>query len=190
MSETATKEEKAETKEKKEKEKTPKEPKKIHVKSMKANPNAAIVPHTGTRFQPDSARQLAFDIVYNGAKEGKSVKEIRKILEETREEKGAAYNLDIGYVNFVVASHPEMFEVYDTGVIKILKHPEIDKEAAKKWDEERAAKKKKAEEAREKKRKEAEGGGKSEKSEKKEEKAEKKEKKHDGEKPSKKEKES
>lgn len=172
------KEDKAEVKEaKKEKkaEKPAEPPKKVHVKSQKANPNAAIDPRTGTRFAPGSARQLAFEIMFKLAKEGKSIKEIREALNGTKKEKGAAFNLDIGYVNFVVAMQPEIFEAYDDGSIKVIGEPKIDAEAAKKYEEDRQNKKKKAEEARAS-RKEKAKEDKSEKSEKKEKKAEKSEK--------------
>ena len=143
---------KAETKTEKKvekKEKTPKEVKKIHVQSQKANATVNINPHTGTRFQPGSARQLGFDIILKGVKEGKNVKEIREILKNTRKDTGAPYNMDIGYVNFVVACHPEFFEVFTNGTIKILKEPKPDLEAAKKLEDERKAKKDKALAARE-----------------------------------------
>ena len=192
MSEAATKETKEPTKDTtkaeggEKKEKKVKEVKKVNVKSVKANATANIDPRTGTRFAPGSARQLGFDIVHKLAKEGKGVKEIREALANTRKEKGSPYNLDIGYLNFTVASHPEMFEVYDNGVVKIIKEPKIDHEAAKKFEEDREAKKKKAEAAREERKAKAKGEG--EKKAEKSEGGEKKEKKADGDKPSKKEK--
>lgn len=155
--------------------------KEVIMRAAKANSKLAIHPATGTRFEPGSARQLAFDIVYKMAKEGKSVKDIRAVLAGTKKDKGAKFSLDAGYLNYTVASHPEMFRVWNSGKIEVIQEPKPDPEAAKKLEEEKAAKKKKAEEAREKRRKEA--------SEKKEGGGEKKEKKEGGEKPSKKEKE-
>lgn len=150
-------------KEKKEKkEKKPKEVKKLIVKSAKARPKDSIVPHTGTRFKPDTARQLAFDIVYKGAKAGKKVKEIRKELADTRKDNGNSWNLDAAYINFVAAYHPDFFELFSDGTVKILKEPKPDKEAAAKLDAEREVKKKKAAEAR-KKREEAAKGNKGKK---------------------------
>ena len=183
MSDEAKKEEKsADTKTEKKvekKEKAPKEVKKVNVQSVKANAKTNINPATGTRFQAGSARQLGFDIVLKGTKEGKNIKEIREILKNTRKETGAAFNMDIGYVNFVVASHPDFFEVFTDGSIKILKEPKPDLEAAKKLENERDEKRKKALAAREERKTKA-------KEEKKEEKKdEKSEKKH--EKPTKKE---
>jgi hypothetical protein len=195
MSAEAVKEEKKEETKKEEgtkaeakKEKAKEAPKKVHVKSQKADPNAAIDPRTGTRFAPGSARQLAFEIIYNGAKDGKTIKEVREILNKTKKDSGAAFNLDIGYVNFVVASHPELLECWSDGTFKVIGEPKKDAEAAKKFEEDKENKKKKAEEARAaRKEKAKEGSGeKKEKKEKKEEKAEKKESKPD-EKPSKKE---
>jgi hypothetical protein len=191
MSDEAKKEEKsADTKTEKKvekKEKAPKEVKKVNVQSVKANAKTNINPSTGTRFQAGSARQLGFDIVLKGTKEGKNVKEIREILKNTRKETGAAFNMDIGYVNFVVASHPDFFEVFTDGSIKILKEPKPDLEAAKKLENERDEKRKKALAAREERKTKAKDEKKDEKPsvKKDEKKDEKSEKKH--EKPTKKE---
>lgn len=87
----------------------------VIVKSTKAKPNAPIDPRTGTRFEPNSARQLAFNVITKTVKENKKVKEIREILAATRKDKGATYNLDAAYLNFVIASHPEMFKVFSDG---------------------------------------------------------------------------
>jgi len=168
-------------------EKEPKKEKVVEVKEVilraaKANSKTAIHPATGTRFEPGSARQVAFEIIANAVKEGKNAKDIRAILAGTKKEKGAKFSLDAGYLNYVYATHPEMFKVYNNGKVEMIAQPKPDPEAAKKLEEEKAAKKKKAEEAREKRRKEA--------ADKKEKVAgDKKEKKVDGEKPSKKEKE-
>jgi hypothetical protein len=125
--------------------------------------------------------------VLKGTKEGKNVKEIREILKNTRKETGAAFNMDIGYVNFVVASHPDFFEVFTDGSIKILKEPKPDLEAAKKLENERDEKRKKALAAREERKTKAKDEKKDEKPsvKKDEKKDEKSEKKH--EKPTKKE---
>lgn len=172
-------------KEPKEKKEKVVEVKEVILRAAKANSKTAIHPATGTRFEPGSARQLAFDIIANAVKEGKNAKDIRAILAGTKKEKGAKFSLDAGYLNYVYATHPEMFKVYNNGKVEMIAQPKPDPEAAKKLEEEKAAKKKKAEEAREKRRKEA-----AEKKEKSNgEKVEKKEKKTNGEKPSKKEKE-
>jgi hypothetical protein len=171
------KEEKGEKSEKKEKKKKKKEKevKQVHVTSSKANPQAKIVPTTGTRFDPGTARQLAFDIVLKMAKDGKNAKQIREVLAVTRKdnkEKPAKFSLDVGYLNFVVASHPEFFKVWTDGRVEILKEPKVDPEAAKKYEEEKANRKKKAEKAREKRRKQAEDKKEEKKEGKKEEKKE------------------
>jgi hypothetical protein len=172
-------------------EKEPKKEKVVEVKEVilraaKANSKKSIQPATGTRFEPGSARQLAFDIVVGAIKEGKNAKDIRAILAGTKKDKGAKFSLDAGYLNYIYATHPEMFKVYNNGKVEMIAQPKPDPEAAKKLEEEKVAKKKKAEEAREKRRKEA-----TEKKEKAADgKAEKKDKKDNGEKPSKKEKES
>ena len=174
---------KAEKEPKKEKEKEKVvEVKEVILRAAKANSKTTIHPATGTRFDPGSARQLAFDIVANAVKEGKNAKDIRAILAGTKKDKGAKFSLDAGYLNYIYATHPEMFKVYNNGKVEMIAQPKPDPEAAKKLEEERAAKKKKAEEAREKRRKEA-----TEKKEKAT--SEKKDKKDNGEKPSKKEKE-
>jgi hypothetical protein len=164
MAEDAKKEEKAaEPKKEKVKEVTV-----VVVKSTKAKQTAAIDPRTGTRFEPNSARQLAFNVITKAIKEGKKVKEIREILAATRKDSGSPYNLDAAYLNFVIASHPEMFQVKSDGVVTIVKEPVPDPEAAKKFEEEKEKRRKKAEEARDARRKE--------KAEKKEGEADKKEK--------------
>ncbi len=166
------------------KEKKEKVPTVIVVKSTKANPKAPIDPRTGTRFQPNSARQLGFDVVFKNAKAGKNIKEIRDILKATRKDKGASFDLDVGYLNFTCASHPEMFECWTDGKVVVKQDPKPDPEAAKKFDEERNAKKVKAQKARDERKTKADAP-KVEKSEK----VVKAEKKDDGDKPSKKEKE-
>jgi len=140
------------------KEKTVKEVKKLIVKSSKANPKEPIDPRTGTRFAPGTARQVAFDIIFDAAKNGKATGEIRETLKANRKENGKKYNLDQGYLNFVIASHPEFFEAYSDGKIKIIGKPTPDPEAAKKMEEELAARKKKATEARNKRKEASEGG--------------------------------
>lgn len=142
---------------KEEKKEVVKEVKEVIVKSSKAKPLAPIDPRTGTRFEPGSARQTAFDIIYKALKEGKKVKEIREILAASKKDKGCKYNLDAAYLNFTVASHPEMFKVFSDGVVKLVQEPKVDPEAAKKFEEEKEKRRKKAEEARDARRKEKEG---------------------------------
>jgi len=157
-------------KEKKKKEKKEKPVVKIDVKNSKANSRANIDPRTGTRFEPGSARQLAFDVVYKGVKAGKNAKAIRMDLLQCRKDKGSKWNLDVGYLNFVVACHPDMFEAYSDGTVKLLKEPQPDPEAARKLEEERKAKRARAEKAREERRAKAKGEKKDKKKEKKEKK--------------------
>ena len=148
--------------------KAPKERCKIELKSLKAKPEAPIIPTTGTRFDFGSARQLAFQIILENAKAGKNVKDIRQILVNTKKVNGAPYNLDAAYLNFVVASHPDFFELWNDDTIVILKEPVVSADAAKQYEEEKAARKKKAEENRKKRKEEAKKEGDAEKVEKKE----------------------
>lgn len=88
-------------------------------------------PETGTRFRANTAQQLAFDIIMAGAKNNKSSKDIRNELAATRKENGAARNLDSGYFAFVAASHPEFFEVWSNGDIKVKAEPQPNPDAVK-----------------------------------------------------------
>ena len=158
----------SEKKEKKTKKaKKPKERKLINVKSSKANPDAPIDPRTGTRFPPNCARQQAFEIIYKMAKEEKNAKEIREKLKSARKSEGNKYNLDPGYLHFTIAMMPEFFQIWNDGVVDVLKDPKPDPAAAKKMEEELAEKRKRAEEARKKRKEKAEGGEKKKKKKKK-----------------------
>lgn len=123
---------------------------KVQPKSSKAEPDKEIDPRTGTRFSPGQARQHAFNIVYEEAKKGRNVKEIRKVIVEQRKENGAKHNLDGAYLNFVLATHPEFFEVWSDGTIKVIKHPKPDPKAAKAMEAKAEEKKAKAKAARDK----------------------------------------
>ena len=144
--------EEKEKKAKKEKKEKPVE--KVKVKSTKVKAGKEIDPRTGTRFPPNGARQAAFNVIMKCAKKGMKVKEIREELVKHRSKDGTAkkWNLDKGYLNFVVVSHPEFFEVYTDGTVKVIKEPTPDPEAAKKLEEEQKKRKKKAEEARAKRK--------------------------------------
>lgn len=173
-------EEKKEVKAEEKKEKKQVEVKVITLNAGKANSKSSIHPATGTRFEPTSARQYAFDIIVKMIKENKSIQEIRKALAETKKP-AAQFSLDAGYLNYVVACHPEFFRTWNNGKIELIKTPTPDPEAARLLEEEKKKKKEKAEKAREERRAKA--------AEAKAEKAEKREKKVEGDKPSKKEKE-
>lgn len=110
--------------------------------------NLAYNPVTGTRFRAGTSQQLAFDITLAGVVAGKDVKAIRDDLAKTRRDAGAARDLDAGYFNLVTACHPEFFQVWNTGVVKLLASPTPDPEAAKKAAEETGARSKRATEAR------------------------------------------
>jgi len=86
-------------------------------------------PATGTRFRAGTSQQLAFDIVMKGAKAKKTITEIRDNLAKTRKDNGDARNLDSGYYNLVVACHPEFFQAWNTGELKVLGEPTPDLEA-------------------------------------------------------------
>jgi len=103
---------------------------------------------TGTRFKPRTSQQLAFDIVVKGINKGHDVDKIRKALADTRKENGAERNLDAGYFNLAVGCHPEYFEVWNTGEIKLIKEPTPDPEAVKKEAEKQEARKNRASKAR------------------------------------------
>ena len=105
-------------------------------------------PVTGTRFRPNTSQQLSFDITMEMAKNGSTVKEIRERLAATRRENGAARDLDAGYFNLATASHPEFFEVWSDGTIKVLKEPAPDKEAIKAEQQKQKERKERASKAR------------------------------------------
>ncbi len=81
---------------------------------------------TGSRFKKGTAKQLAFEVIVAGVKEGKNYGEIKQDLIKIRKENGYRYDLDSAYLNYVVSSHPEYFEVYVDGTIKLIKEPVID----------------------------------------------------------------
>lgn len=132
--ETKTKEPK-ETKVKEKKEKKVKEPAVIEVKCKKNESAKEIDPRTGSRFRPGTSKQIALELIVDHIKEGKSQKDIRASLKGFRKENGKDRDLDPGYFPFVVASHPEYFEVWNTGEVKLLKEFTPDPEAAKKMEE-------------------------------------------------------
>jgi DNA-binding transcriptional MerR regulator len=101
----------------------------VTVSHPKASTEKSIVPATGTRFSANSSQQLALEMIIDLASNGKNVKEIKEALGKTRKENGAARNLDAGYFNFVVASHPEMFQVKSDGTVKVVSRPKVDKKA-------------------------------------------------------------
>jgi len=90
-------------------------------------------PMTGSRFRhgvPILSQQLAFEISHEMVKSGENVKAIRAKLADTRTANGAPRDLDSGYWNLVAACHPEIFEVWSDGTVKLLqKNLEIDKKA-------------------------------------------------------------
>ena len=90
-----------------------------------------IDPKTGSRF-PGKARQLALELVIKLSKEGKVIKEIREEFLFYNKEEGFEYNLDPGYVNFVISCHPEFFELYTDGTLVVIKEPKPDIEAYRK----------------------------------------------------------
>jgi len=90
-----------------------------------------IDPKTGSRF-PGKARQLALELVIKLAKKGRSVKEIREEFLFFNKEEGYEYNLDPGYVNFVISCHPEFFEMYADGSLAVIKDLKPDIEAYRK----------------------------------------------------------
>lgn len=105
------------------------EPKEKTYKVLKAYSsmeNTDFDVETGTRFPKGSARQLAFEHILKGVEAGRTIKDIKKDLMLIRKENGYKYNLDAGYVNFVLSLHPEFFKVFTDGSIKLLKKPVVD----------------------------------------------------------------
>jgi hypothetical protein len=86
-------------------------------------------PETGTRFPPKSAKQLAFDILIKGAKEGKKIEDIKREMIMVRREHGYKFDLDQAYPVYCIACHPEFFKYYSDGSIKVIRMPKIDNEA-------------------------------------------------------------
>lgn len=111
-----------------------KEPKAVVQKELKI-PEAVkgkdINPETGTRFKAGSARQLAFETIVKAVKNGKEAGDIRKELAQMRKSNGCKYNMDAGYLNFTIASHPEYFKYMTDGTITLIKEPIIKKSSAK-----------------------------------------------------------
>jgi ferredoxin len=118
----------------------------------KADPEKAINPATGTRHAPNSSQQLALSIIIENADEGKTVKEIKATLSKTRKENGAERDLDSGYFNFCVASHPEFFDVKTDGSVKVKKKPKVDAKAVKAMEEKEAKRKTLSEKSRKEKK--------------------------------------
>jgi hypothetical protein len=90
-----------------------------------------IVPETGTRFQSNSARQTSLEYVIKHAQEGKTISQIRDEFCFYNKENGCKFNLDSGYVFFVISCHPEFFKMYKNGIIDVIKFPAPDIEAYK-----------------------------------------------------------
>ena len=86
---------------------------------------------TGSRFPLNTARQLAFEIVVKCVKKGMNAKDIRLELLKNNKENGCKWNLDAGYLNFVIASHPEYFKYFQDGHIELIKEPVIKQTSAK-----------------------------------------------------------
>lgn len=123
-------------------------PRVVTLKHSKAKPEYDLNVLTGTRYAPNTSKQMAFDIILKNANNGKKVKEIRAELARCRKENGFARNLDAGYFNFAVAMHPEFFEVYSDGTVRVKKEPKPDKEALKKAEKKEDERKKRAASAR------------------------------------------
>jgi len=113
---------------------TKKAPKEVVQKELKI-PDAVkgkdIDETTGTRYRAGSARQLAFETILKAVKAGKNASDIRAELSQMRKENGNKYNMDAGYLNFVIASHPEYFKYMSDGTITLIKEPVIKKSSAK-----------------------------------------------------------
>jgi len=114
----------------------------IQVKHSKVKELADYCPATGSRFTPGTSKQVALDIVVNAIKAGKNCTEIRKELAEYRKENGKDRDLDAGYFPYVVAMHPEHFEIWTTGEAKLIKEFKADPSAMADWEKKREEKSK------------------------------------------------
>lgn len=174
------KKEKKEKKQKEQQEQEKKEQAAPEKKAKKKDDSVVVVKHskaqavltkdlhpiTGSRFAPNTSGQIALEIVVTGAKAGKDINAIREELGAYRKENNKPRNLDPGYFPFVVASHPEFFEVRADKSIKLLKEFEPDPDAVEKLknkEEERKQKSKdrmggKKEKKDKKDKKKAKGG--------------------------------
>ena len=106
----------------------------VEMKHSKAKPfiGRDRNPYTGTRFRANTSQQTAYDIIRKGAKEGKTVDEMKTELTAYRTEHGKDRDLDAGYLPFVIATHSEDFEVVKKGdkmTIKLLKDVKPDEKA-------------------------------------------------------------
>lgn len=102
---------------------------------IKPNPKFSqdpILPETGTRFALNSARQQVLELVCKHIKEGKTIGEIREEFCFYNKENGYRYNLDSGYVFFVISCHSEYFKLFKNGVLRQIKKFEINLEEYRK----------------------------------------------------------
>jgi len=114
----------------------------VNVKHGKAIPERPRLPYTGTRFKPNTSQQTAYDIIRDIAKGSGLVDDAKKLLTDYRKENGKPRNLDSGYFPFVVASHPEDFEVCrqdGTMKVKLLQDVKPDEKAIAALEEKRKA---------------------------------------------------
>jgi len=128
------------------KKKAPKKPKEVVVVEMthkKAEVGKEIHPATGSRFAPNTSKQIALEHIVAAIADGKDMKDIRKSLGEYKKQNGQARSLDAGYLAFCVATHPEYFEAKSDGSIKLLKEFKPDPAALKKYEEAQAERAKK-----------------------------------------------
>ena len=91
-----------------------------------------ILAETGTRFNSNSARQLAFDHVVKFIEDGKRLNEMRELMTLVRKDNGYKYNLDAGYVRFAIGCHPEFFKVYNDDTVELVRTPKPDYESIRK----------------------------------------------------------
>lgn len=100
------------------------------IRFSKATPSAPYQPSTGSRFKFGTAGQAALEVVVENA--GKmNEKEIKKLLDDSKPENGTQYKhkLNAGYFPYVIASHPEHFNVYTDGKVEVTKKFAPDKKA-------------------------------------------------------------
>lgn len=115
----------------------------VYSKSREKDPVQAS---TGSRFKFGTAAQAALEVIVASAPGNE--KEVRTILANHKKDNGTEFkfNLDSGYFTFVVASHPEHFQVMTDGSYKVTKKFAPDTKALKeeqRLEHERQARKEK-----------------------------------------------
>lgn len=98
-----------------------KERKVVEVKCTKSQASEETNKTTGSKFKPNTNRQLALDFVVKQINQGATtIKELRTAIKGMRRENGHDANLNVGYLSIVLSSHPDNFNVYDDGTVEMI----------------------------------------------------------------------